>query len=292
MKPKKQLSQDCADSDKSGCSDNNSHMNSDSTSTSALEGVEQRSVALRHSDHLQSDALDFIAQEVPIAIAYNGESHAVMMASPIDLTDFAIGFSISERIVDQPSDISNIDIRQAAQGITVNIAIKPALMKRLKGKSRQMSGRSGCGVCGITDLAAALPKIDALTDSATPSHTIVDQAVATLKQSQSLQQQCGAVHCAGLFTASGELVALREDVGRHNALDKLIGSQIEHLPENCFVVMSSRASHELVAKVATCGISSLITISAATSLAIDLAEKANVNLIGFVRDKRQIVYAS
>ncbi len=278
MKPKKQAS--------------NNSMSSKSSSTSTLEGLERRAVSQRHSEHLQSDAVDFIAQEIPIALAYNGESHAVMMASPIDLRDFAIGFSISERIVDRSTDIRSIDIRQATQGITINIAIKPALMARLKGKRRQMSGRSGCGVCGITDLAAALPKIEPLSDSVVPSHTIIDQAVEALKNSQPLQHHCGAVHCAGLFTEHGELTALREDVGRHNALDKLIGNQINALPENCFVVMSSRASHELVAKVATCGINSLVTISAATSLAIDLAKEANLNLIGFVRDKRQIVYAN
>jgi len=278
LKPKKQPS--------------NKAMSGDSSSTSTLDGLEQRSVSLRHSEHLQSDGVDLIAQEVPVAFAYNGQSHAVMMASPIDLRDFAIGFSISERIVDHSSDIRNIEIRQATQGITINIAIKPALLTRLEGKRRQMSGRSGCGVCGITDLAAALPKIEPLESSITPSHAVVDQAVETLKKNQLLQQQCGAVHCAGLFTSDGQLIALREDVGRHNALDKLIGNQINSLPTSCFVVMSSRASHELVAKVAICGISSLVTISAATSLAIDLAKQANLNLIGFVRDKRQIIYAS
>lgn len=267
-------------------------MTDDSTLETPLAGVEERSVVLRHAEQLQSSAMDYIAQEMPIAFAYNGESHAVMMASPIDLNDFALGFSITERIVDQASDIRAIDIRQAAQGITVNIQIKPSLMDRLKGKRRQLSGRSGCGICGITDIAAALPIIAPLEDSILPSHATVDRAVSTLKKNQSLQDQCGAVHCAGLFSAAGELVALREDVGRHNALDKLIGSEIGHMQSDYFIVMSSRASHELIAKVAISGISTLITISAATSLAVELAEKTNLNLIGFVRDKRQIIYAS
>jgi len=255
-------------------------------------GVEERSVVLRHSENLQSPETDYVAQEVPIALAYNGESHAVMMASPIDLHEFAIGFSLTERIIDETSDIRSVDIRRATQGITINIQIKPVLIERLRGKRRQLSGRSGCGICGITDLAAALPKIDPLGDAALPSHKTVDQAVRTLKKNQTLQQQCGAVHCAGLFTASGDLLTLREDVGRHNALDKLIGSKIESLQADHFIVMSSRASHELVAKVAISGIGTLITISAATSLAVDLARETNVNLVGFVRDKRQIVYAS
>ena len=267
-------------------------MNHDSTLDKPLDGVEERIVVLRHSEHLQISAADYIAQEVPIAIAYNGESHAVMMASPIDLNDFAVGFSITERIIDKTDDIRAIDIRQATQGITVNIQVDAKLMQRLKGKRRQLSGRSGCGICGITELAAALPVIQPLNEAPTPSHSVVDHAVKTLKKNQTRQDQCGAVHCAGLFDASGELLALREDVGRHNALDKLIGKQINCLRPGFFIVMSSRASHELVAKVAISGIHTLVTISAATSLAIDLAEKTNLNLLGFVRGKRQIIYAS
>ncbi|MFT6407432.1 MAG: FdhD protein, partial [Arenicella sp.] len=205
--------------------------------------------------------------------------------------DFAIGFSITERIIDKTDDIRAIDVKQATQGITVNIQIKPALIDRLKGKRRQLSGRSGCGICGITDLAAALPIIAPLKHASLPSHSVIDRAVATLKDNQTLQDQCGAVHCAGLFNAGGELLALREDVGRHNALDKLIGSQINDLQHDFFIVMSSRASHELVAKVAISGLHTLVTISAATSLAVDLAEKTNLNLVGFVRDKRQVIYA-
>ncbi|MFT4634867.1 MAG: FdhD protein [Arenicella sp.] len=263
-----------------------------STLDKPLDGIEERAVLVRHAEHLQSSAADYIAQEVPIAIAYNGQSHAVMMASPIDLNDFAIGFSVTERIIDQTDDISAIEIRRAAQGVTVNIRIKPALIKRLEGKRRQLSGRSGCGICGITDLAAALPVIQPLEDESLPSHSVIDRAVETLKENQKLQEQCGAVHCAGLFNADGDLLALREDVGRHNALDKLIGSQINSLKQDFFIVMSSRASHELVAKVAISGLHTLVTISAATSLAVDLAEKTNLNLVGFVRDKRQIIYAS
>ena len=263
-------------------------------SMKAIKGVEKRSVTLRHSQCLQSTEDDFVAQEVAVALAYNGESHAVMMVSPIDLHDFAIGFSISERIVDCANDIRSIDVRHAKQGITIQLGIKHSLMIRLKGKRRQLSGRSGCGVCGITELAAAIPEINALPHSVLPNHRVVDEAVTTLKASQILQDQCGAVHCAGLFSAQGKLLAIREDVGRHNALDKLIGSQIMNPVqmnlEGNFIAMSSRASHELITKVAISGISTLVTISAATTLAIDLAQKTNVNLIGFIRDKRQIIY--
>lgn len=266
--------------------------NDHSTHNRPLKGVAEHSVILRHSEHLQSLAKDFIAQETPIALTYNGKSHAVMMASPIDLKDFATGFSITERIVDKASDIQGIDIRKASQGITINIQIQSTLMERLKSRRRQLSGRSGCGICGIADLAAALPIIDPLPNSTVPSHKTVDTAINTLKKNQTLQEQCGAVHCAGLFSAKGELISLREDIGRHNALDKLIGSEINNMQRDYFIVMSSRASHELVAKVAISGINTLVTISAATSLAIDLAEKTNLSLIGFIRDQRQVIYTN
>lgn len=260
-----------------------------------LTGVEKRSVTVQHNHNLQTFEHDLVAQEVPIALAYNGQSHAVMMATPTDLNDFAIGFSITERIVDCAQDIINIDIAKAAQGFTIMIHIKAQLMERLEGKRRQLSGRSGCGICGISDLAAAIPSIAPLKIAEPPNHSIIDLAVSTLRASQVLQDQCGAVHCAGLFDNQGQLVCIREDVGRHNALDKLIGHKQAEIDElSCnghFIVMSSRASHELVAKVAISGINTLVTISAATSLAIDLAEKTKVNLIGFVREKRQIIYA-
>jgi len=184
------------------------------------------------------------------------------------------------------------EIRKAAQGMTVQIHIRPALMERLQGKRRQLSGRSGCGICGITDIAAAIPKIDPLPDSVLPNHKVIDRAVKALQEAQALQQQCGAVHCAGLFDSDGRLLMVKEDVGRHNALDKLIGNQISKLSAEQFIVMSSRASHELIAKVAISGISTLVTVSAATSLAIDLAQTTNLNLVGFVRESRQIIYAS
>ena len=120
------------------------------TSSNAVideHGVEKRSVVLRHSEHLQSGSADYIAQETAVALSYNGQSHAVMMASPVDLNDFALGFSMTEGIVDSPNDVRTIEVRKAAQGITVNIEIETELMQRLEGKRRQLSGRSGCGIC-------------------------------------------------------------------------------------------------------------------------------------------------
>ena len=260
-----------------------------------LEGTQLRSVTFRHSNTLYSQQQDIIAEEAAIAISYNGQSHAVMMASPVDLEDFAIGFSTTERIIDTPEDLTTIQARKAKQGYTLNLQIRKELMQRLAGKQRITSGKSSCGVCGISDLAEALPSLDSFKSSPTPDHSIIEKAVRTLHANQALQQQSGATHAAGLYQrASGEQLLIREDIGRHNALDKLIGAlttQPSIKKSDCFILMSSRASHELISKSVIAGINTLVTISAATSLAIELAEKTNLNLIGFVRGKRQIIYA-
>lgn len=258
-------------------------------------GVEQRSVSEQRSDTDLNTKHDVIAAEVPIAFAYNGQSHAVMMASPLNLHDFAIGFSLTERIVDDPAQILNIEINQAPQGYALNLQITPELMTRLDQQRRQMSGRSGCGICGISDLAAAIPKLDPLSSEAKkPAHEVIAKAITAFQQNQVLQQQCGSVHCAGLFNRKGELLRLREDIGRHNALDKLIGASVaeesDGIKSGDFVVLSSRASHELITKTVIAGISTMVSISAATTLAIDIAEQLNLNLVGFVRGDRQMVY--
>lgn len=254
------------------------------------DGVVERQVLSRKSDHCQSILSDQIAEEIAIAFSYNGQSHAVMMASPIDLDDFAIGFSITEQIVDSVDDILQIDVQPAKQGICINLQIKPQLIERLANRKRQLSGRSGCGICGVADLAAAMPELQALTPRPLVSHRIIEQAVQTFHQHQNLQNQSGAVHAAALFDTSANLLALREDVGRHSALDKVIGATINQAKADHFVLMSSRASHELIVKTVIAGIGTLVCISAATSLAIKMAEQTNLNLVGFVRGSRQLIY--
>jgi FdhD protein len=255
-------------------------------------GIVERTVLERRSDQNLTLKQDLIADEVAVAFAYNGQSHAVMMASPIDLRDFAIGFSVTERIVDSAGDILDIDIREAKKGITIQLKIKQQLMERLERQRRQMSGRSGCGICGIIDLEAALPHLEPMVQTELPDHKIINQAVEALQKKQPIQNNCGGVHCAGMFDRTGKLLAIREDVGRHNALDKLIGAQLDNIEPDHFVLMSSRASHELIAKVAIAGIGTLVTISAATTLAIEVANKINLNLLGFIRGSRQVVYSA
>ena len=255
-------------------------------------GIVERTVLERRSDQNLKLKQDLIADEVAVAFAYNGQSHAVMMASPIDLHDFAVGFSVTERIVDSADDILDIDIRDAKKGITIQLKIKQHLMERLERQRRQMSGRSGCGICGIINLEAAVPNLEPMIQTELPDHKIINQAVEILQKNQLIQNSCGGVHCAGMFDRTGKLLAIREDVGRHNALDKLIGAQLDNIEPDHFVLMSSRASHELIAKVAIAGIGTLVTISAATTLAIEVANRINLNLVGFIRGSRQVVYSA
>ena len=253
-------------------------------------GIKRRQITQRTGKSSMSRS-DLIADEVPVAFIYNGNSHAVMMASPIDLGDFAIGFSITERIIDTPADIHSIEIRRAHHGMTIELHIAEHLIERLASKSRQFSGRTGCGVCGISDLASAIPNLDPLEKTAVPEHHIIQTAISQFTEQQALQQQSGAVHGAALFDQEGSLIAAREDIGRHNALDKLIGGHIQSMTAQHFIVLSSRASHELVVKSVIAGVGSLVTISAATTLAIELAGKTNLNLVGFIRNERQIIYS-
>jgi FdhD protein len=259
-------------------------------------GLQKRSVYSREAGHAGDPSIDLVAEEVPVAITYNGKTHAVMMASPIDLEDFALGFSLTEGIVDSPADINQIGLATAKQGIAVQLKVLPSRVERIASRQRSLSGRAGCGICGLSDISAAVPNLSPLKSTPLPSHIAVDRAAQALQSKQALQQACGGIHGAALCNADGEILILREDIGRHNALDKLIGAAHRASPESPFesddfVLLSSRASHELVNKCVIAGIHNLVTISAASSLAIDVAQRTNLNLVGFVRGSRQLVYS-
>jgi len=259
--------------------------------TQQESGVKRIDVSTRTLES-QTNTSDLVADEVPVAFVFNGNSGAVMMASPLNLDDFAIGFSLTEKIIDTADDIKQIEVRRAKQGYTIELQIQPHLIERLANKSRQITGRSGCGVCGIADLASAIPELDPLPKTQAPNHAVVQQAITSFKAMQTIQQQTGSVHGAALCDQNGDILCAREDIGRHNALDKLIGANIGATQPEHFILLSSRASHELVVKTVIAGAGSLVCISAATSLAVELAEKTNLNLIGFIRDQRQIIYSS
>jgi FdhD protein len=236
---------------------------------------------------------DVIAEEVPIALVYNGVSHAVMLATPQDLEDFALGFSLTEGILDEPSDLYAMEIIPQAEGIALQLEVATACFQRLKEKRRSMTGRTGCGICGSESLEQALRiPVHKLKQRTVISGQVISLAFANIRQQQKLQVSTGATHASAWINQKGEVELVREDVGRHNALDKLIGAlaKIERRSEG-FVLTTSRASYEMVQKTASAGINILAAISAPTGLAIRIAEQCDLTLVGFARENSYVVYS-
>ena len=238
---------------------------------------------------------DLLAEEVPVALEYNGISHATLLATPSDLEDLARGFSMTEGIVRTPADIYDIELVPNDHGITVQVTIASACMDTLKRRRRTLAGTTGCGLCGLEslqDVEVSLAPIATHCTGLTPA--ILLSAVSALRENQPLHLQTGATHAAGWANINGDLVAVKEDVGRHNALDKLIG-QLQGKPSfqvnEGFLVMSSRASFEIVQKAAAAGIGCVIAVSAPTAYAVRKAQALNMLLVGFTRHSRFTTYA-
>lgn len=262
-----------------------------------------------------TEVSDKVAEETPIALIYNGISHAVMLATPQDLEDFALGFSLSEGILQDKSELYDIEVVTQADGIELRLEIATESFVKLKEKRRNLVGRTGCGLCGAESLAQALrlptnqeniqvsmrEKIDALAGSihapsrASVAITSIERAFSNMQKQQLLQQATGATHACAWVNENGEIELVREDVGRHNAMDKLIGALAKAPKDtpketNGFVLTSSRASYEMVQKVAQAGLKMLVAISAPTGLAIRLAETCGVTLVGFLREDQFVIY--
>lgn len=236
---------------------------------------------------------DDVAEEIPVALEYNGISHAVMMASPYDLEDFALGFSLSEGILQDKSELYDCEVIQGCDGIQVQMDIATERFVALKDKRRNLTGRTGCGLCGAETLEQAIRHPEATHGTVRFFGEQIHAGMKTMRNMQRLQKYTGATHAAAWMNANGTIELVREDVGRHNALDKLIGAMAKKRMDfaSGAALITSRASYEMVQKSATMGISFLAAISAPTSLAIRLAEDANVTLVGFVRDQSHVVYA-
>lgn len=221
-----------------------------------------------------------LPEEAPVALAYNGRSYAVMMATPADLGDFAIGFSLSEGIVDDAAEIAGVTIADTAAGLCVVMAVPPARAEALAERRRAMAGPTGCGLCGIETLEAALRDPEPVVAGVTPTPGAIARAFAELPEHQPMNRISRSLHAAAWCGPDGSILTAREDVGRHNALDKLIGAlAAENRPIVAgFVVMTSRCSVELVQKAATVGIPLLATVSAPTLLALTLARRAGMTL--------------
>lgn len=234
---------------------------------------------------------DDIAVEVPVALVYNYISHAVMMASPTDLQDFALGFSLTEDIVADPSEVNHIHVKSGENGITVRLQISDERFEALRERRRNMVGRTGCGLCGTETLKQAIRPVEPLETVAVTDEAI-QKALSNIQQHQPLQLATGATHAAAWCDLDGNIQLVREDVGRHNALDKLIGAfkKTTLVASEGFVLVTSRASYEMVQKSAKAGFSCLVAVSAPTSLAIEQAQQANLKLVGFARSGRHVIY--
>ena len=233
-----------------------------------------------------------LAAEVPVAFEYNGVSHAVMLATPGDLEDFALGFSVSEGIVDGPADIYGVEVHPSPQGITVAIEVASSAFARLKDRRRTLAGRTGCGICGAENLQQVLRPLPALGQRGPRIRPeAVSGALWALIKAQRLQKVTGAVHGAAWSDVAGSAEIVREDVGRHNALDKLIGAVLRARTDvgAGFVVVTSRASVEMVQKAA-CIASTLAAVSAPTRLAAQVAHDCGLTLVGFARGNEFSVY--
>jgi FdhD protein len=242
------------------------------------------------------DSMESVAEETPIAMVFNGISHVVMMATPDDLEDFAKGFSISENIVSDIEEIYSIEVNRTDVGIEVDINISNEAFNKLKDKRRNLIGRTGCGLCGAESLNQVFNhhnSIQHITQQSVFSAKNISLALDNLSKHQIIQQQTGATHAAAFCNEDGKILFAREDVGRHNALDKLIGAFYNHDAldiENPFIIISSRASYEMIQKAAALKVALVVAISAPTALAVRLANKLGITLLGFARGKDYNIY--
>lgn len=249
--------------------------------------------ALRLDGGAAVEVADTVVEEVPVALVYNGISHAVMLATPTDLEDFALGFSLTEGLIARPSDMLDMDIEATPQGIALQLRVSAACFHGFKATRRQLAGRTGCGLCGQESLAQAIRPVPTLPRRLRVEAVALRHAIAALTTMQPLHRQSGGVHAAAWAGPDGTIHLVREDVGRHNALDKLIGALRRARVDTGegFAVVTSRASHELVHKAATAGIELLAAVSAPTALAVRNAEAAGLTLVGWLRERGCAIYS-
>jgi FdhD protein len=246
----------------------------------------------RWQGNIHSIQQDYIAEEAPVSLIYNGTPHVVMLSTPTNLEDFALGFSITEGIIETPSELQSIHVYNRSNGIEVRMEIPKSRFSHLSDKGRNLTGRTGCGLCGASTLQQAIRHPKPVQGELNLPAAELISALTAINHHQQLNQLTGAVHAAAWVVPGQGVQYVREDVGRHNALDKLIGLLLRtgKNPSTGFVIVTSRASYELVQKAASVGITLLAAMSAPTGLAIRLADEAGLTLVGFVRDSQHVVY--
>lgn len=253
-------------------------------------GMRNVQVTTWRSGRSQAQA-DWLADEVPIALVFNGISHAVMMASPADLDDFALGFALTEGLLRDASELYGVEVQELPDGIALQLDVSAACEWRLKDRRRSLAGRTGCGLCG-TDSLDQIKRDLPVASPTCVAASAMGRAQRELRMSQAVQQLTGATHAAAWCDPDGAVRLVREDIGRHNALDKLVGSMVRACvrPDQGFICITSRASFEMVQKAAMAGVGVLAAVSAPTALAVETARSCGVALAGFVRGDDLVAY--
>ena len=250
----------------------------------------------QHSGQALSGAVptvtDQIASEVPVAMTYNRHPHVVMMATPDDFEDFGLGFSLTEGLIGKPEDLISVKSIPRDGGVELAMTIQEEWYDRLQTQRRNLTGRTGCGLCGAERIEQALRYPEPVGNKVRVNHRAMQRAVSDMTVHQPLQSVTGATHAAAWCDLAGEITEIREDVGRHNALDKLIGALARKKfdPTKGFVLVSSRASYEMVYKAAAVGMELIMAVSAPTTLAVDFAQRSGMTLAGFARPGRHNIY--
>ncbi len=234
--------------------------------------------------------VDYVAEEVPVALVYNGISHAVMMTSPQMLEAFAIGFTLAEGIVEGAHEIYDLEVVESCQGYEVHLTIATERFVNLKAYRRSMTGRTGCGLCGVESLEGAVKKPKTVPHTQTFDMAHYNHALTYLKQAEVLGGVTGCTHAAVWIKPDGSYAGGTEDVGRHVALDKLIGLKTQQGWTEGALLVSSRASYEMVQKASAVGIEIMFAVSAPTALAVELAQETGLTLAAFCRNGRLNVY--
>jgi FdhD protein len=240
-----------------------------------------------------SEGTDTLAEETAVCLRYNGAPHAVMMTTPADYEDFARGFTLTEGIVDDVDEVSALRVTAEPDRVTIDLTVPEARTLRLHQRRRSLEGRAGCGQCGIVELDEVLRRPPALPGTLSVRPAALHAAIGRLTAGQPLGTTTGTLHAAAWADRDGTIVVVREDVGRHNALDKVVGQLMQRrIARNSgFLLLTSRASHEMAQKSAVAGIELVAAISGATGLAARLAAACNLTLVGFTRTGRHVVYA-
>ena len=239
------------------------------------------------------DTPDNVAAEVPVALSYNSIPHVVMMATPLDLEDMAVGFTVSESLVADYSELRDVRLDTTSGAYELRISVEGSRLATMLERRRNLTGRTGCGVCGAETVEDAIRRPPPVAAGGATSRESLVAALRRLRELQPLGALAGSLHAAAWVSWDGEVQLVREDVGRHNALDKLIGAKLrrqEDLAQG-YAMVTSRASYEMVQKVATLGIRMLVAVSAPTALGVELAQDCGLTLVGFAREEQQVVYS-